>query len=160
MSDNCGDLNLYFEGLGAEQLAYLELLETRHPKFRDTHNTLHHMNPLHKQEFLQGHLAYMDGDEIAELRVAADQYAAAKYNAAAVFGGTLFAFCLYRLGTAPKTSKMSRFAAQGSLLGAFGAGLYMAYEHRRLTDTLGGLFVAVMQKKIRERSGGRGRSQS
>lgn len=153
MSDRNGDLNLYFEGLSAEQLAYLELLETKHPRFRDTQSTLHHLNPLHKQEFLQGHLAYLDGDEVASLRRANDRYAAAKYNAAAVFGGTLTAYCLYKIGTAPRTSGLGRFAAQGALLGAATSALYLAAEHRRLTEGLGALFVTVMRRKV---GGGRG----
>ena len=152
MSDNYEQSDLYFENLSAEQISYLELLESKHTTYYDTKSTLHAANPLHKHEFLQNHVAYMDGDEAADFRIATEQYDSAKYSALAVFGGTLAAHCVYKLATSPKTARMGRFVAQGALLGFFSAGIYMGYAHKRLSDTLGELFASVMQKKMRERS--------
>lgn len=152
MSDNYKSLERYFENLTSEQIAYLEILETKQPTYYDTHSTLHHINPLHKQEFLQNHVAYMDGDEIAEFRVSIDRYGDAKYNALGLLCGTVMAYCLYKIGTTPKTSKMSYFLVKGTLLGVFSSGIYMAYEHKRLTDVQTSLFASVMQRKIREKS--------
>ena len=152
MANTNEDLNLYFESLSDKELAYLELLETKHAKYLDNYSAIHNFNPIHKQSFINNHLAYLDGNQEAEYRRAIDYYADAKYNSLVVFGGTLATYCLYKLGTTPKTSKMSKFAVKGTLLGFFAAGIYMAYEHNRLTNTLSNLFVNVVQKKIKERT--------
>ena len=152
MTANSEDLNLYFESLADEQVAYLELLETKHARYRDNYSTLNQFNQIHKQNFIENNIGYLDGDADAEYRTALETYNNAKYNSFALLGGVTSVYCLYKLATTPKTSKISRFALRGGLYGIFSAGLYMGYEHARLKGSLESLFIHIMQRKIKERT--------
>lgn len=152
MTPNSEDLNLYFESLTNEQVGYLELLETKHARYHDNYNTLHQFNSSHKQNFIQNNIGYLDGDEEVEYRTALETYDNAKYNGLVILGGVTSVYCIYKLGTTPKTSKMGRFALRGGLFGAFSGGLYIAYEHARLKGSLESLFIHIMQRKIKERT--------
>lgn len=152
MPNNYEDLNNYFEHLSDKQIAYLELLETKHKTYRDNYNLMHQFNPFHRQNFIENHFGYLNGDEAAEFRRAIEYYSNAKYNSLGLFGTTLTLYSFYKIATTPKTSKISRFMLRGTIIGVFTAGFYMAYEHSRLTNTLGDLFVNIVQRKIKERT--------
>lgn len=142
----------YFENLTDKEIAYLELLETKHSRYRDNYTYMYQFNPVSKQEFINKHLSYLTGDEEGEYKRALDYYSDAKFNSTVIFGGILTLYSLYKIGTTPKTAKMSRFMFKGTFLGFFGSGLYIAYEHNQLTNILNNMFINIMQRKIKERT--------